>query len=133
MRARAILGLVAGAMLILSSAAHSVLGWKGLGGELAAAQVPPDLLLGVKIGWQFGGVAMLVLGVVVVAQATRRLRGQVVWTLPEIVIAAAYLGFGTWALVASDFNPFFAVFIVPGALLALSALPRRRENRSLRR
>jgi hypothetical protein len=126
MKRRGVLGLVAGVMLILSSAAHSILGWKGLGGELAAAQVPPDLLLGVKVGWQFGGVAMLAFGVVVVGQALRRLRGEEASSLPELTIAAAYLGFGAWALLASDMNPFFMVFIVPGVLLALSAIGRSR-------
>jgi len=130
MKRRGVLGLVAGVMLILSSAAHSILGWKGLGGELSAAHVPPDLLLGVKVGWQFGGVAMLVLGVVVVGQALRRLRGQEASALPEIAIAAGYLGFGAWALLASDLNPFFLVFIVPGVLLALSAIGPRSHGSS---
>jgi hypothetical protein len=45
-----IFSLIAGVTMILSSAAHAFLGWKGLGGQLAAVPVPPDLLLGVKIG-----------------------------------------------------------------------------------
>ncbi len=128
MRVRGVLGLVAGAILILSSGAHSFLGWSGLRGRLTAAQVPPDLLLGVEVGWQFGGVAILAFGVIVVAQAVRRLRGETVWALPERTIALAYLGFGIWALAISDMNPFFLVFIVPGILLAISALPWGRRE-----
>ena len=45
-RSRDALGLLAGLMLIVSSGAHSILGWRGLRGELAAAHVPADLLLG---------------------------------------------------------------------------------------
>jgi hypothetical protein len=125
MKRRGILGLVAGILLILSSAAHSFLGWQGLGNELSAAHVPPDLRFGVKVGWQFGGAAMLAFGVMVVGQAIRRLRGQEAPLLPEIATAALYLGFGGWALVASHGSPFFLVFIVPGLLLALSVIGRR--------
>jgi hypothetical protein len=57
-RLRAILGLVAGVMVLLSGAAHSLLGWKALHAELATAGVPPILELNLKIGWHFGGAAM---------------------------------------------------------------------------
>jgi hypothetical protein len=119
-RGRAVLGLIAGGMLILSSAAHSLLGWPALSAQLAAAPVPADLLLGVQIGWQFAGVAMLAFGIVVVALFAKRLRGENASTGPAAVVAATYLAFGCWALVASRFEPFFLVFIVPGVLLALA-------------
>ena len=118
---RAVLGLVVGASQILSAAAHSLLGWPGLKQELAAAGVPSDLERGVEIGWHFGGVAMLAFGLVVIGVFARRLRGQAVSTLPAALIACAYLGFGAWALWRSDFEPFFLVFVVPGALLAIAA------------
>jgi len=122
MRTRAVLGLIAGAILILSSAAHSFLGWNGLHDQLVAAQAPPDLVLGLKLGWQFGGVAILAFGIIVVALFARRFRGGSVSVLPAVVIAAAYLAFGAWALLASNFNLFFfLVFIVPGALLAVAS------------
>jgi hypothetical protein len=123
MRVRGALGLIAGAMMILGGAAHSFLGWPGLGARLAAVPVSPDLVLVVRVAWHFGGLGMLVFGVVAVAQAVHRLRGLDVWALPGQAIAAAYLGFGLWALVVSDFNLFFMVFVVPGTLLAISALP----------
>jgi len=114
---RAVLGLIAGAIFLLSSAAHSILGWKGLRGELAAAHVPPDLVFGLKVGWQFGGVAMLAFGVIIVDLFMRRLRGQKVSTFPALVVGVAYLAYGSWALWAGDFNPFFLVFVVPAVLL----------------
>jgi hypothetical protein len=88
-RARAVLGLVAGAFLLLSAAAHSLLGWKQLQGELARASVPADLVFGLKAGWQFGGVAMVALGVIVLHLSLRRLRGEDVSPLPGLAIASA--------------------------------------------
>lgn len=120
-RLRAILGLIAGVILILSSVAHSLLGWKGLSAQLAAAQVPPDLTFGLKVGWHFGGVAMLAFGTITVALFARRLRGESVPSFPALVIAVAYLVFGMWALIASHFNLFFLLFIVPAALLVAAA------------
>ena len=120
-RTRTVLGLVAGAFLLLSAAAHSLLGWNQLQGELAKANVPADLAFGLKVGWQFGGVAMVVLGVIVLHLFLRRLRGEDVSTLPGLVIAVAYLTFGGWALAASEMEPFFFVFVVPGVLLLIAS------------
>jgi len=118
-------GLVAAGLLILSSGAHSLLGWKQLNGQLMANRVPPDLILGLKLGWQFGGVAMLVFGVVVVsilARPSQNDRGRV---FPVLAIGVAYVTFGAWALIVSGHDPFFAIFIVPGLLLLVAALPTR--------
>lgn len=120
-RARAVLGIVVGASQILSAAAHSLLGWPGLQQELAAASVPPAVERGVEIGWHFGGVAMLGFGLVVISVFARRLRGEAASTLAPALIACAYLAFGAWALWRSDFEPFFMVFVVPEALLAIAA------------
>jgi hypothetical protein len=124
-RWRASLGLLAGILLLLSSAAHSILGWKGISRQLAAAGTPPDLLLGLKVGWQFGGLAMLVLGAIVVWLFAGRLRGQALSTLPALVIGAGYVAFGAWTLLTIDLSPFFfIVFLVPGILLVLAAAGR---------
>jgi hypothetical protein len=127
-RVRDILGIIAALMLILSSAAHSVLGWRGLSGELSAAHVPDDLMLGLKFGWQFGGVAMLTLGVILLVLFAQRRRGGNASVVPARVVALAYLAFGAWALVASRGDPFFLVFIVPGLLLAIAGSSRRQSN-----
>ena len=62
-------------MLIVSSGAHSILGWRGIRAELAAARVPADLMLGLQLGWHFGGAAMLTMGVVLLVIYRQRLRG----------------------------------------------------------
>ncbi len=121
---QSMLGLLAGAILVLSSAAHSVLGWKQMQGGLAAANVPPDLIEGVRVGWLFGGVAILTFGCIAIAIFANVLRGRVVSLVPTALIALAYMWFGAWALVTSG-NPFFYIFIVPGFMLAIASIPRR--------
>lgn len=122
-KSRNVFGLVAAVILVLSSAAHSILGWKGLREQLAAAHVPPDLERGVQIGWQFGGVAMLAFGLITFAIFLGRLRGELVPAFPALVIGITYLAFGAWALAATK-EPFFTIFLVPGALLVLAASRR---------
>ena len=123
-RFRSILGLIAGAMLMLSSAAHSLLGWKLLKAELTKIQAPADLTTALALGWHFAGVAMLAFGFIVVALFTHRLRGSAVSLRPAIVIGTTYVVYGTWALVVSKLDPFFLVFVVPGALLLLASIAR---------
>jgi len=38
---------------------------------------------------------------------------------------AATLAFGSWALLVSEPNAFFLVFVVPGALLLIASVSRR--------
>lgn len=119
-----VLGLLAGAILVLSSAAHSVLGWKQMQGSLAALNAPADLVQGLEIGWLFGGVAILTFGCIALSVFANRLRGRTMSLLPTALIALTYLWFGAWALVTSG-NPFFYIFIVPGVMLALASIPTR--------
>jgi spore maturation protein SpmB len=64
----------------------------------------------------FGAMAMLVFGVIVIA-------------LPALVVPAigvGYLSFGAMEFVVSGYQPFMAIFMLPGALLLeASALGRR--------
>ncbi len=117
---RTVLGLIAGTMLVVSSAAHSLLGWPAQAGELAKTTAPADLVTGLELGWKWGGVAILIFGVIVVATFIKRWRGERVWMLPSALVAVGYLAFGAWALYASRFDPFFFVFVIPGALLAIA-------------
>ena len=119
-KSRTVLGLAAGVMLVLSSAAHSLLGWPVQAAELAKTTTPADLATGLEIGWKWGGVAILTFGVIVLATFTKRWRGERVWMLPAALAGVAYLAFGAWALYRSNFDPFFFVFIVPGVLLAIA-------------
>lgn len=120
-RLRPILGLVAGVVLVVSSAMHSLMGWPGLHAALAAADTPPDLIAGLRIGWHFGGAMMLTLGLVSIWSFARRLRGRAVSLHAVQAFAAAYALFGVYALLTGDLNPFFLIFVVPGVLLFVAA------------
>ena len=114
-----VLGIIAGVILILSSAAHSLMGWKALGAQLARTNASADLINGLRIGWQFGGACMLTFGIVVLMIFIHRLH-----PLPARAIGVLYVAFGAWAMVVSGFDPFFLNFIVPGVLLLIAAWPR---------
>src|SRR5687768_6503524 len=107
-RLRVILGYLGALLIILSSAAHSFLGWSSLGASLANIQAPPELIGGLRIGWQFGGVAMLTFGCIVIGEMTtlRHRRSAALWSV--LLIGLVYAAFGSWAFVVSDFSPFFA-------------------------
>ena len=120
-KTRPILGLVAGAMLILSAAAHSLLGGSAMKEQLAPFRLPEDLLRGVLVGWHFGGVAMLAFGMISVVLFGKRLTGEEVPSFPAWVIGSCYLAFGLAAFALSGFKPFYAVFIVPALLLLVAA------------
>ena len=118
-------GLVAGATMALSALPHSLAGWPALAAQLNDAGVTPDLATGLSIGWHFGGVAMLVCGALVVhAFLPRTAPGSPA----PLVIGLAYLAFGGWAMAVSGGDPFFAVFLVPGALALVSAVLDRRHQ-----
>ena len=119
-KARDVVGAIAAVLILLSGAAHVLLGWKVLSGELEAAHVQGHLLLGLRIGWYFGGVAMLLLGIILLTLFAARLRGERRPLLPAAAVSIGYLAFGGWALAISG-DPFFDVFIVPGALLAVAS------------
>ena len=120
-RLRPILGLAVGVVLVVSSAMHSLLGWPGLRAALAAANAPPDLVAGLRIGWHFGGAMILTLGLVTLWSFAERLRGRAVSLRAVRAFAAAYAMFGAYALATSDLNPFFLIFVVPGVLLLFAS------------
>jgi len=123
-RARNILGIIAAVILLLSSVAHSLMGWPAIRAKLAESNVPADLVFGLQIGWQFGGVCMVVFAVILFSLFMRRLRGEAVSTLPALAIGIAYVVFGAWALMSSK-DPFFLIFIVPGVLLLIAGTGSR--------
>ena len=124
-RLGSILGLSGGLVMIASSGAHSILGWKGLDAALRAALVPADLIEALSIGWRFGGVAMLAFGVIVIASFWRRMKGAPVSLFAATVVGATYLIFGGGALLVTKFDPFFTVFIAPGLLVLIGSYAAR--------
>jgi hypothetical protein len=118
-KVRDLCGIIAGVVLILSSGAHSLMGWPAMRQQLADAGASADLQTGLKAGWQFGGAAMLAFGVIVLSIFIAR-PGPRASRAPAAAIAALYMLFGVWALAMSG-NPFFFIFIVPGSLLAFAS------------
>jgi hypothetical protein len=123
MKTKAILGIAAGAFLILSAGAHSILGWKAMSDRLAQTNAPPELVLGLRMGWVFGGPVMGVFGILCIATFLRRFRGDAASTFAPVLIAVAYLGFGAWAAVMTSGDPFIFLFLVPGTFLAIASIP----------
>jgi len=123
-RSRDGLGLIGALMLIVSSGVHSILGWRGVQGELAVANVPGDLMLGIQVAWQFGGAAMLTLGVVLLLIYRQRLRGEAASVMLARAVSMMYLVFGAWALGATGGALFPLVFLIPGAFLAMGSMYR---------
>lgn len=104
-------------MLVASSGAHSLLGWPQLEKSLLQQNVGANLVQGLEIGWHFGGVSMLVFGLIAIWLFSEVLRGREASLRAPLLTGLAFVAFGCWALGVSDINPFFIVFIVPGLLL----------------
>ena len=121
---RTVLGVVAGLVLVGSSAMHSLLGWPQLGAQLARTNAPPELVRGLAIGWHFAGASMLAFGVLVLWTFSARRRGRAVSRVPALVVALLYLLFGVGALAASGMEPFFLIFVVPGLMVLAAAWER---------
>jgi hypothetical protein len=115
-------------MFPASSAAHSLLGWNGMSGELAKTTAPPDLVRGLGMGWHFAGIAMLAFGCIVLLTFNDLMRGRTASLRPAVIIAVAYLAFGTYTLALTG-EPFFVVvFFLPGLLLLVAAAGRQRSD-----
>ena len=124
------LTVVAAVIIVLSSGAHSLLGWPGLRTQLAAANAPTALVDGLAMGWHFGGVMMLVIGLVVLWLVKIGREGTISVWLPLFVIGLVYELFAIGCAVLLGFDPFLFVFLIPGSLLSCAAamlMARRRE------
>lgn len=105
-KTRLALGYLGGSLMVLSSAAHTLLGWPGIRAELRKSAAPAELIDGIQMAWQFGGMAMLVFGVIVIALFRAQQQGR---TLPSLVvpaIGAGYLAFGLAQFVVTGYQPF---------------------------
>jgi hypothetical protein len=127
-RLRTVLGLIVGAMLVASSAAHSLLGWPPQRAALEALHASSDVILGLAVGWHFAGVAILTFGAVVLYLFMARLRGRDVPLAPASIIGVAYGVFGVACFAVSRVPFFLGVFTVPGLLLLAAAWPERRHD-----
>jgi hypothetical protein len=120
-KARNILGAITGIILILSSGAHSFLGWKNMRAQLVATNAPDDLIAGLSIGWNFAGLAIFLFGCILLGVFVPRIRGRQAALWPARLIGIAYTIAGLLAYKVSSNNFFMTVFVVPGILIALAS------------
>jgi len=119
---RALLVMVAGAVMLLSAGAHAGLGWPVMKSALRDAGAPADLTGALAAGWLFGSVAMAVFGIITLMCGARLKRADRSGVAVIMVIAAGYLLFGLAAFITHDFNPHFLLFVVTGLLAGLPVL-----------
>jgi hypothetical protein len=117
------LAILAAVILVLSSATHSLLGWPALRARLADA----ELVSGLAMGWHFAGLAMLVLGILVLWLLAAARRGVVDIVLPLQIIGGAYELFTIGCFAILGWDPFLLTFFVPGTLLSGAAALMRRQ------
>ncbi|MCG2586304.1 hypothetical protein [Massilia sp. TS11] len=123
-RFQSVCGYAAALILLLSSVAHSLAGWPAMREQLLRSGAQPELIQGLHMAWQFGGMVMLVLALVVflVLRAQASGRGAPAQILPIIGAGYAAFGLAEFALTQAGFT---FVFTVPGLLLLAAAWPRR--------
>lgn len=125
MKIRSIIGLVSGLSLIASAFPHALMGWPSFEPVLAAAQVDPEAVLGLRIGWLYGSFTMAGFGfIVTIAAWSSYRRGSGPGSGPAVV-AVATLAFGLWAYLGNGMHPHFLLFIAQGVLVAVYAFGRK--------
>ncbi|AMY11907.1 hypothetical protein LuPra_05176 [Luteitalea pratensis] len=124
-RVRVITGLIGSVLMLLSSIPHTVLGWPAQRQVLLQSHVSADTILGLSVGWYFGGMAIAVFGLIAVVSFVQVMRGHAPHMRATTIIGFAYTGFGLWAwLVTRD--GFALVFIVPGLLVLTGSTAAQR-------
>jgi len=118
MNPRAILGMVAGVLSLVSSAAHAWAGWPPFHHALHDSGVAGDVIAGLRVAWYFGSVAMLTFGILTLLAAIRVLRDQPITFEAVQIVGIAYFLFGMAALLAQTLNIHFLLFIVTGLVTA---------------
>lgn len=114
-------GIVAGACMVLSTWAHAVLGWAAMRGALEKTGAGDSLTHGLQAGWQFGSMAMLVFGAILLATAAEVARGGIASRFPVLAIGVGYIGFGIYGLALREGRPLFLFFLGLGLLASLFA------------
>ena len=126
-KARNVLGIVTGGILILTSAAHSFLGWKSMRAQLVAIGAPNDLIIGLGAGWILAGLAICVFGVLLLMTFIPRAKGMYKPLTVARIIGYAYGGFGVVAYGISKDRYFLSIFAVPGILTLIASSEKDEE------
>lgn len=121
-KTRFVIGVIAGALMVFSGAAHSLMGWKQARHILARTTASADFSDGLAVPWHFAGVAMVMSGVIVIAFFISALRGRPESRFAVLVIGAAWLLFAIWGATFVKPDPSFAIFGLPGILVLIGAL-----------
>ena len=117
---RLLVGLVGSLAMLLSAVPHTLMGWPAQRQVLEQARVPADAILGLQIGWQFGGVAIATFGLIATIAFVQVLRGHAPHMRAARLVGLAYTAFGIWAWFMSG-EPFALVFLVPGLMVLTGA------------
>jgi hypothetical protein len=123
-RARVIVGLAGAVLMLVSCIPHSLLGWPAQRHVLERSAVPADTILGLAVGWYFGGLAIAVFGLIAALSFIQVLRGHAPHMRATSIIGLAYMGFGVWAWFVTR-QSFALVFIVPGLLVLTGSMAQR--------
>jgi len=123
--------VIAGILLLLSSAAHAGLGWPAMQQELTKVPAPPDLMAAMAIGWYFGSAAMAAFGTIALTAGLGRVAsgGRIFWA--SLVVGLAYGGFGLATYVIRHDSHFLG-FVAIGLLAiagSFNALRRAAASR----
>lgn len=113
---RSVVLMVAGMLMVLSSAAHGMLGWPAMRQALLQAGAGADLVGALAAGWHFGTASMAAFGVIVITAAARLRRGDLSGAIFVKAVAACYVIFGAATFVARAYNPHFLLFVVTGVV-----------------
>lgn len=121
--------LISGILIALGGLGHSFGAVAQIREAFAGSGLDPRIVRLVLAVWHFAGAAMVALGVLMVLGWNRaRSEGRLAMTVP-VVISLFYVGYGICAL-AWMREPFWAIFVVYGAMAIGSAIGMNRAGSS---
>jgi hypothetical protein len=109
--------LAAGIFIFLGGLAHTILGLPDLNAAIARGDIGTPVAGGMQMVWTFAGLAMDVLGILVVLFSAEVRRGLRTGWVKAMIVGAFFLLFGLSAYAWSYPNPHFLSFAAAGALL----------------
>lgn len=115
-----IAAVVSGILMIFGGFAHAVAGWPAMAAALAEQGIDPNLAGALAVGWSFGSIAMLSMGVTVLLSLRALRRGVRDAFGIAMTAGLAYVVFGLGAFAYRFPNPHFLFFIVVGIMLCVS-------------
>lgn len=109
--------LAAGIFIFLGGIAHTALGVPDLRAAIERGDVASQVAGGMLIVWTFAGLAMDVLGILVILFSAEVRKGLRAGWVKGMIVGAFFLLFGLSAYVYSYPNPHFLSFAAVGVLL----------------